>query len=697
MRTSHREINRRIADVKSKLTDEQIFGSASFGSYLTDVAEACANRYKKNLIVKMFWDETPDASIAFTDNKKIAINAANFITKSFPTRMLRADSLMGLNGHEIGHVLYTDFSASTHFQNAIASGNFYPSFPTDLDEIETENLEEIKEELLNNNIAKKVIMTTIHSLNNILEDVYVEARMCESFPGRFKRGITLNNIRFSEVVPTIKTQIDAGSAKFSIIQNLIIQYCITGDINNVDEYSGEYLDFVNDIIPIIDDCVYDDDTRTRYMASNTIFVKAWQYVKEIIENTKEQIEEEKAKSPGMNGEEILEQILGKLSDEVVSKGDDPIGVGKGTHISGTFLHTNDEEYTDELEEVLAGETARIELEKTSVSPLTTSGSVTKNSAYLGSGYDNTERDMERLFNRLATDIVNETVEQELSEELQEEASKIEYGNIHKGVNMRINRMSYVDPTYKEQYNKVSVALLPISKRMQKQVLQILKDERAGERQNNLIIGRRLNPRSFVNNDGRVFYNNKLPVDSTELVVSLLIDESGSMCGSDRITSARATAIVVYDFCKSLNIPIMITGHTAVSSAVELYNYAEFDSVDNNDKFRILDMTARSSNRDGAALRYVCERLNKRSEKTKLIIIISDGQPADTDYYGTGAEADLRGIKREYSNKGITMFAAAIGNDKKNIERIYGDGFLDITDLNKLPTNLTKLIARYIKK
>ncbi len=329
--------------------------------------------------------------------------------------------------------------------------------------------------------------------------------------------------------------------------------------------------------------------------------------------------------------------------------------------------------------------------------MTTSGSVTKNSAYLGSGYDNTERDMERLFNRLATDIVNETVELELSEELQEEASKIEYGNIHKGVNMRINRMSYVDPTYKEQYNKVSVALLPISKRMQKQVLQILKDERAGERQNNLIIGRRLNPRSFVNNDGRVFYNNKLPVDSTELVVSLLIDESGSMCGSDRITSARATAIVVYDFCKSLNIPIMITGHTAVSSAVELYNYAEFDSVDNNDKFRILDMTARSSNRDGAALRYVCERLNKRSEKTKLIIIISDGQPADTDYYGTGAEADLRGIKREYSNKGITMFAAAIGNDKKNIERIYGDGFLDITDLNKLPTNLTKLIARYIKK
>ena len=30
-----------------------------------------------------------------------------------------------------------------------------------------------------------------------------------------------------------------------------------------------------------------------------------------------------------------------------------------------------------------------------------------------------------------------------------------------------------------------------------------------------------------------------------------------------------------------------------------------------------------------------------------------------------AEADLRGIKREYANKGVTMIPAAIGKDKKN--------------------------------
>ena len=54
------------------------------------------------------------------------------------------------------------------------------------------------------------------------------------------------------------------------------------------------------------------------------------------------------------------------------------------------------------------------------------------------------------------------------------------------------------------------------------------------------------------------------------------------------------------------------------------------------------------------------------------------------------------IRDRYTNKGILMFAAAIGDDKPNIQRIYKDGFLDITDLHKLPANLTRLISQYIK-
>jgi nitric oxide reductase activation protein len=146
---------------------------------------------------------------------------------------------------------------------------------------------------------------------------------------------------------------------------------------------------------------------------------------------------------------------------------------------------------------------------------------------------------------------------------------------------------------------------------------------------------------------------------------------------------------------------MVYGHSTGyssgdGSTVELYSYAEFESFDNDDRYRLMDISARSSNRDGAALRYVAERLSRRPEPVKLLILVSDGQPADTGYYGTAAEEDLRGIKHEYQRKGILFVAAAIGDDKENIERIYGDSFLDITDLNLLPSKLTAVVKKHLR-
>ena len=62
---------------------------------------------------------------------------------------------------------------------------------------------------------------------------------------------------------------------------------------------------------------------------------------------------------------------------------------------------------------------------------------------------------------------------------------------------------------------------------------------------------------------------------------------------------------------------------------------------------------------------VCDMKQERPEPVKLLILVSDGQPADTGYYGTAAEEDLRGVKHEYQRKGVCFIAAAIGSDKEN--------------------------------
>ena len=138
MRTSHKKIHQMIADEKSKLTDAEIFSSKAYAAYLMDIVEVTTGRYKRKMKVKTSWDEKPGADIAYTDNRMIYINCGNCITAEYPTRELKHLSLLGLVGHEAGHVLYTDFSTLSLFMQAVDNGTMYPSKPDDLETEEQE-------------------------------------------------------------------------------------------------------------------------------------------------------------------------------------------------------------------------------------------------------------------------------------------------------------------------------------------------------------------------------------------------------------------------------------------------------------------------------------------------------------------------------------------------------------------------------
>ena len=302
----------------------------------------------------------------------------------------------------------------------------------------------------------------------------------------------------------------------------------------------------------------------------------------------------------------------------------------------------------------------------------------------------------RILNDVAAEKVQEDCQTELTEELQKTANDIHYGNAHAGIHVTIHRLTSVSDYLKNEYQTVAPPLLRASKKLQSTILPLLKEEQQGGKQKNLLFGKRLDSHALYKTDGTIFTRTRLPGEEKRLAVALLIDESGSMGWGDRMTHARKTAIVLYDFCKSLGIPITIYGHSTDAGGVALYSYAEFDSVDNEDCYRLMDMCDRNGNRDGAALRFVAEHLCTRPELQKLLILISDGQPADYGYSGTEAEADLRGIKKEYEKRDVILFAAAIGDDKENIRRIYKDGFLDITKLEELPKNMAQLVKQHLK-
>lgn len=410
-------------------------------------------------------------------------------------------------------------------------------------------------------------------------------------------------------------------------------------------------------------------------------------------------------------EEETENAAGSATGAEEQEGDDgtesptPLGTSEddeenGSNGSGGLgdelsAGSSDNQQPSNCQTVSDTEQGRLPQRQTDTLSVPEGGTTEHDDTYRGTGYANAASDIARILEAVAEDAVHTSLEKERKRELNELAQSISYGNIHNGVNMTVHRICEVEPELRDEYDEVADDLLHISRQLQKSVTQKLEDSRRGGKQTSLLMGRRLDAHAIARLDGRVFCKNALPNEAPALSVGLLLDESGSMCSCDRATYARATAIILYDFCRALDIPIMVYGHSTSSGRVDLYSYAEFDAIDRDDRYRLMDISSRGSNRDGAALRYVAEQLAKRTEDVKILMLVSDGQPADSGYYGTAAEEDLRGVKQEYQRKGILFVAAAIGADKDNIERIYGDSFLDITDLNKLPVKLAGIIKRYI--
>ena len=234
------------------------------------------------------------------------------------------------------------------------------------------------------------------------------------------------------------------------------------------------------------------------------------------------------------------------------------------------------------------------------------------------------------------------------------------------------------------------------RRSKNRLEKVLKEEIISKRLKGNYVGE-INTSQFIRRDMR-YWDRKILPHEKSLAVGLLIDESGSMWSNERWKYAREAAIVLYEFCKALDVPVAIYGHTADNKAdLELIKYKGFDHYnDLTVKKDLMTIKPRYNNRDSAANSLVCQILSERPERQKLFIVISDGRPAAYGYGGNAAIKDMQRTKKKYKALGVTTFAAAIGSDKKEIEKCYKDGFLDITDLSKLPENLLRLVKSYLQ-
>ena len=228
--------------------------------------------------------------------------------------------------------------------------------------------------------------------------------------------------------------------------------------------------------------------------------------------------------------------------------------------------------------------------------------------------------------------------------------------------------------------------------------------------------------SFIANpDYHDIFKYEKQIREKNTVVSLLLDNSGSMRGKPIITSAITTEIIT-KVLEKCNVNVEILGFTTrewkggnskkkweshgkpslpgrLNDLLHII-YKDADCKWSNCKKNlglVLKEGLLKENIDGEALTWAYRRLNLRREKKKILIVISDGAPVDDSTLSTNTpdilDNHLKDIVNQIQKKNkVQLLAIGIGHD---VSKYYSNAFIieDVDSLGEvIIENLSKMLS-----
>ena len=109
-----------------------------------------------------------------------------------------------------------------------------------------------------------VIGTTASNLNNILEDVYIESKMCQRYPGSVRTSIQRNAAALLGQIPTAAERKAEKNSGLDIMTDLILRYARSGETEEEKAYDRQYRTCLAACRSRIDEAVGSDDPDIRY-------------------------------------------------------------------------------------------------------------------------------------------------------------------------------------------------------------------------------------------------------------------------------------------------------------------------------------------------------------------------------------------------------------------------------------------------
>ncbi len=193
------------------------------------------------------------------------------------------------------------------------------------------------------------------------------------------------------------------------------------------------------------------------------------------------------------------------------------------------------------------------------------------------------------------------------------------------------------------------------------------------------------------------------INRRDLAVLILLDLSEStnetVRGTDKtvLELTREACALVATAIDGIGDPFAIHGFASDGRHdVQYYRFKDFEQrLDDDVKSRLAGMKGGLSTRMGAAMRHAGHHLLQRSEKHKLLLIVTDGEPADIDERDPQyLRMDTKKAAEELRQNGVLSYCLTLDPEAdRYVSRIFGaNNYTIIDNVQRLPEKLPTLFA-----
>ena len=160
---------------------------------------------------------------------------------------------------------------------------------------------------------------------------------------------------------------------------------------------------------------------------------------------------------------------------------------------------------------------------------------------------------------------------------------------------------------------------------------------------------------------------------------------------------RRACVLLSDAISKVGDPFAIHGFCSDGRHdVEYYRFKDFDQHwDEEPKAKLAGMTGQLSTRMGAAIRHAGHHLKQQRSAKKLLIVITDGEPADIDVRDPQyLRFDTKKAVEEIAKFGVTTYCMSLDPRADNyVSRIFGQkNYMVVDHVQRLPEKLPLLYA-----